>query len=382
MQPGIIWVTGLPGSGKSSVAADVVRLLGERSHPAIHLDGEDLRFIVSDLLATTKEYETDTRRHLALSYFRLGNYLANQGFTVVVSAVAMFRETEEWLDAFATRSLIVKLETSEDVRRERSIAQGKKTYKGTYQPGVYDDLTRIDLIFAESDKRTITDIAEEIVAVWGAATGDEVVEHKNQHWNQFYSEFSATQPPSPFAESVVASISPGSRILEVGCGTGRDAVFFQAAGHHVVALDESQAAISGCEAHYPDSGVAFRAGRVVDLGSQFAGSFDVVFSRFVLHAMTASQQQDFLAAVMTLLAPGGRLLIEARSMNDPMALLGEILSPSERHHGHYRRFLRKEALEAEVTSAGLSVVDLVEKNGLAVYGEEDPMVIRLVAQKP
>ena len=66
---------------------------------------------------------------------------------------------------------------------------------------------------------------------------------------------------------------------------------------------------------------------------------------------------------------------------DPMARMGEVISPTERIHGHYRRFIDVDDLSARVESYGFSILDSVESAGLAVHGDEDPVVIRLTARK-
>jgi hypothetical protein len=74
-------------------------------------------------------------------------------------------------------------------------------------------------------------------------------------------------------------------------------------------------------------------------------------------------------------------MIEARSINDPMALLGEVISPTERIHGHYRRFIVASELNDQLSSAGFVVEDSVESKGLAVFGDEDPVVLRVTARR-
>jgi hypothetical protein len=76
------------------------------------------------------------------------------------------------------------------------------------------------------------------------------------------------------------------------------------------------------------------------------------------------------------------LLIECRSISDPLATQGDIISPTERVHGHYRRFIIREQLVHDLTEAGLTMESAIERKGLAVYRDEDPIVIRVVAVKP
>ena len=78
------------------------------------------------------------------------------------------------------------------------------------------------------------------------------------------------------------------------------------------------------------------------------------------------------------------ILVECRSINDPMARLGEVISPTERIYGHYRRFIiTEDELIERVQHAGLAIEgEVIESDGLAVYKDDNPVVIRLAAIKP
>ena len=49
--------------------------------------------------------------------------------------------------------------------------------------------------------------------------------------------------PSDFARAVRALLSPGARVLELGCGEGRDSVYFAACGCDVTGVDVSVAGL-------------------------------------------------------------------------------------------------------------------------------------------
>jgi hypothetical protein len=58
-----------------------------------------------------------------------------------------------------------------------------------------------------------------------------------------------------------------------------------------------------------------------------------------------------------------------------------VLSPTERIHGHYRRFIIPDEINAKLAHAGFVVTSRIESNGLAKYGDDDPVVLRLIARK-
>jgi adenylylsulfate kinase-like enzyme len=87
----VVWVTGLSASGKTTVSKHLVGLLTEYQ-PTILLDGDELR----SALGVVGNYSKEQRVELAKNYFKLAKLLSNQGFIVVVAALAMFNEIYAW----------------------------------------------------------------------------------------------------------------------------------------------------------------------------------------------------------------------------------------------------------------------------------------------
>lgn len=165
-------------------------------------------------------------------------------------------------------------------------------------------------------------------------------------------------------------------------GNGRDAVYFAESGRKVAATDISTEAVELCKQNHTYNNLTFYAGRLPDLLQQLGSGHDSVYSRFCLHAMTEAEELETLRAAYKALKPGGRIYIECRSIDDPLARKGDVLSPTERFYGHYRRFIRRYDLESRLGDIGFSILSSIESNGLAVLGEEDPVVIRVIAERP
>lgn len=85
----------MPGSGKTTLADELVSSLRTRGESCIQLDGDELRYILNreDL---DSDYSPESRLQLALSYSRLATALNSQGFIVVVSTVSLFWKVQEW----------------------------------------------------------------------------------------------------------------------------------------------------------------------------------------------------------------------------------------------------------------------------------------------
>lgn len=373
---GVIWISGFTSAGKTTVGRKVQALLKEDGMNTIFLDGDDLRSVFGEHWG----YERNDRVELARVYFRLCSHLASQGYVVVIAAVAMYNEVRSWLRENVPNVLEVYLDVPDSERKKRD-QKTKNIYTALGDLTKLYDLPDDKIIRIENHgRRDPENTAEEIAMKFMALNEEGTDFGRKDHWKEFYSSGVAPSKPSPFAKAVHDAIAPKSKLLEIGCGNGRDALFFSGEGHSVSALDASASAIDSCIDGDPDGKIKFVHGMLQDVVNVLPRNFDVVYSRFVIHAMPLSEEERLLRDISTVLEPGGRVFIECRSINDQMARQGEIISPTERILGHYRRFIIKEDLETRLRSNGFMIVSSVESKGLAVFGDEDPVIIRVEAQ--
>ena len=198
------------------------------------------------------------------------------------------------------------------------------------------------------------------------------------YWDEYYQKDNAPSFPSPFAEYVASKLSTKQNILEIGCGNGRDSKYFSSKGHHVTGLDRSAEAIELCKNLYSsDEPIEFFYGTITDIAKTNKKKFDLIYSRFVIHTMSLDEEIKTLKISYNLLKKKGHFFIECRSVNDPLSQKGEILSRTERVEGHYRRFIILDEFIQRLVQIGFVVVEATENIGLAKFGEEDPMVIRV-----
>ncbi|MFH9064941.1 class I SAM-dependent methyltransferase [Streptomyces coeruleorubidus] len=102
----------------------------------------------------------------------------------------------------------------------------------------------------------------------------------------------------------------GPRVLDMGCGTGRDAAALHAAGRTVTGADLSEAMLTHARTHHPGPEYV-RA----DLHGFDLGRFDAVvcLDSSLLYCHTNDQLDGFLASCRKALAPGGLLVAEMRN---------------------------------------------------------------------
>jgi SAM-dependent methyltransferase len=106
-----------------------------------------------------------------------------------------------------------------------------------------------------------------------------------------------------------ASRQPPGRACVVGCGLGADAEFLAARGWATTGFDLSPAAIGAARARYPDSAVDYRVADLLDLPADLVGAFELVVEIFTLQAIPDPPRRQAARGVVSLLAPGGTLLV-------------------------------------------------------------------------
>jgi adenylylsulfate kinase len=87
----VVWITGLSGAGKSTVARDLAQLLEPDHGRPVLLDGDQLREALD-----ARSFDDAGRRRLAFVYARLCRLLATQGHTVICATIALYHEVQAW----------------------------------------------------------------------------------------------------------------------------------------------------------------------------------------------------------------------------------------------------------------------------------------------
>ncbi|AJC90235.1 adenylyl-sulfate kinase [Campylobacter lari] len=86
-KPYVIWLTGLAGSGKSTIGRALYEKLKRECENIIYLDGDELRELLGHY-----GYDKQGRIDVALKRSQFAKFLNDQGMIVVVTTISMFDE--------------------------------------------------------------------------------------------------------------------------------------------------------------------------------------------------------------------------------------------------------------------------------------------------
>ena len=209
-----------------------------------------------------------------------------------------------------------------------------------------------------------------------------LISHR-KYWDAFYSQQRQRVPkgPSPFARWVADNYGSDRPLVDVGCGTARDSLWFAAKhGRHVTGLDYNLGVLR--------RGSNRSSRRELDTEFHLVNLYDTravltwgallarreqpcdVYARFVLHALNEPGQDNLVRLASMALRRAGRLFLEFRTPED-----------ADRKHvfNHGRHYVEPRRVRAMVEAAGGRVLEEVTGTGLAPFESEDPVICRMVA---
>lgn len=202
-----------------------------------------------------------------------------------------------------------------------------------------------------------------------------------QYWNTFYAANKGVCEPSLFAQWVIGQMNSGKKVVDMGCGNGRDSIFFMKNDMDVYAVDTSDAATKHIEECYPNV-IHVENQDFINFLEKTDSEFDYLYSRFTIHAILEEEQKVCIHNAYKSLKPGGKFFIEVRCTKDELFAKGTFVTKNTYfYNGHNRRFIEKDELLSDLMNQGFVIEYAEESNGFAPFEGMDPIVLRVVAIK-
>lgn len=140
IEPFNLWFTGLPLSGKTTIANKVYEELEKLDIPLERLDSKDIRDVVPNI-GYTRE---DRNRHMK----RIGHLLKtlqNNSISTVSSFVSPYRESRKAIREMVKNNIVVYIKADVETCKQRD-------YKGAYEKalkGEYQNFTGVNDVYEE-----------------------------------------------------------------------------------------------------------------------------------------------------------------------------------------------------------------------------------------
>lgn len=202
-----------------------------------------------------------------------------------------------------------------------------------------------------------------------------------KYWSDFYFNNRLTEKPSLFAQYLIENFVIGSEdvLFELGCGNGRDSIFFEKNNIFVTAVDQCENNIKLLNEKYKN--INFLAKDFTNL-SNLECKVNVVYSRFTLHAINHEGEKRTLKWAYNNLKNNGVLCVEARTLKDP--IFGKGIDKGNNiwfYNNHHRRFIDALSFKNRLVEIGFEIVFFEENNGFAKFKDNDPVVLRAIVKK-
>lgn len=144
----VLWITGLPSSGKTSVAAGLHQAIRRRGDGVLWLDSDDLR----EVMTPQPTYEPDERDRIYRTLGRVAIRAAEGGVDVLVSATAPRRWHRDQVRSRIERFVELWLTCSDDELRRRD----HRGLYAAYDAGLARNVPGRDTSFEEPKAAELT----------------------------------------------------------------------------------------------------------------------------------------------------------------------------------------------------------------------------------
>ena len=205
-----------------------------------------------------------------------------------------------------------------------------------------------------------------------------------EYWEAYYKKESSNRLPSNFASYIFENyVGERKNFLELGCGNGRDSIFFANKELFVEAVDQVENQILFLQEEFQQlSNLKFYCDDFTDLKRD--NKYDIIYSRFTIHSISIEKQAKVLKWAFSKLENDGLLCIEVRGKKNEIYKKGTPVKGEKDayvYNDHYRRFLDFKNLLVELENIGFVLQYSEEAKGFAPFNGLDETFIRVIAKK-
>lgn len=185
-----------------------------------------------------------------------------------------------------------------------------------------------------------------------------------------------------FAINTESGLSPGSSILELGCGVGRDARYFAKKGHTVLATDLSEVVIEQNKERPPIAGLTYQYLDFKDLRQYADNSYDMVYAYLSLHYFDNDTTVSIFNEIRRIIKPIGIIAFACKTTDDKYFGLGDKVGDDMfLYKGHVRHFFSEEYTRELMNKCGYKIVELHTSRSKIYHDTTASAIITCIAKK-
>ena len=121
----LFWITGLSGSGKTTIAEKIKKKISDKFGPTLTISGDDLRQLLN-----FKSFSKKDRLSYALTYGKFCKYITDKNINIIFSTVSLFNKVQKWNKSNINNYIEIYIETdiNEIIKKKK-----KFFYRGNYK---------------------------------------------------------------------------------------------------------------------------------------------------------------------------------------------------------------------------------------------------------
>ena len=195
------------------------------------------------------------------------------------------------------------------------------------------------------------------------------------YWENIWSN-RPSEPANNFAKRAYKLIKAGNyrSLLDLGCGDGRDSIYFSNKGLQVTALDISEGGINKLKFQNANINFLLLDIRYIELQEN---SFDVIYAHLSLHYFDDETTSKIFDNLYKILKKDGLLLVKCKSVDDPLFGQGKKVGENMYKRGHVRHFFSREYMKEKLN--GFKIIKIRKTSSL--YHQLKSSFIEAVATK-
>jgi SAM-dependent methyltransferase len=198
----------------------------------------------------------------------------------------------------------------------------------------------------------------------------------SEYWNKYYNNKKEILPNSSFSKFTLPYLQPRLSLIDIGCGDGRDSLFFAKNNIETLGVDFSKVTTSKNK-EYENDNLKFKRLNLMKI-NDITQNFNYAYCRFMLHAINYEiQEQIFDWMFKNIL---NKIFIETR--------IADAQVDSQKYNHFRRDFTRNEVLKSLEKHNFKIIYSKVSRNFSKykkAYSVNDlnhnPLLLRIVIQK-
>jgi len=202
------------------------------------------------------------------------------------------------------------------------------------------------------------------------------INENSKYWDKYYNNKKEILPNSPFSKFTLPYLQPKLSLIDIGCGDGRDSLFFAKNNIETLGVDFSKITILKNK-KYENDNLKFKRLNLMKI-DDISQSFNYAYCRFMLHAINYEiQERTFDWMSKNIL---NKIFIETRITDSKV---------DSQKYNHFRRDLTKDEVITSLEKYDLKIVYSKVSRNFSKYKKaysvkdlnHNPLLLRIVIQK-